>query len=95
MKIQLNTKRVLEGVMAWRQSVLDIILDLSLKLVVVFIATARLEINQESILVVEGKYFILFGVVDFKLALEFHWVASWVVVVLFRSMLLNADTVFL
>ena len=81
--------------MACRQSVLDIILDLSLKLVVVFIATARLEINQESILVVEGKYFILLGVVDFKLALEFHWVASWVVVVLFRSMLLNADTVFL
>ena len=63
--------------MADRQSVLDIILDLSLKLVVVFVATTRLKINQEPILVVEGKHFILFGVVDFKLSLEFHRVTSW------------------
>ena len=79
--------------MAGRQSVLDIILDLSLKLVVVFIATTRLEINQESILVVEGKQLILLGVVAFKITLEFHWVTSWVVVVFFRSVLLNANAV--
>ena len=60
-----------------RRSVLDIILDLSLKLVVVLVATTRLEINQKPIMVVERKHGFLLGVVDFKLSLETYRVTSW------------------
>ena len=56
---------------------LNCVLNLSLKLIVVIVASSWLEIDQQAVLIVESQEIVLFRRVNLQLALESHWIAAW------------------
>ncbi len=54
----------------------DGVLDLSLHFLVVFVAATGFEIDEQTILIVEGKEVILFRLVDLELTFESHRVRA-------------------
>lgn len=79
----------------------DGVLDLSLELIVVLVATAGLEVDQKAELVVKSEQLVLLACVDFQLGLEArgvtasHQVGGSAVetVAIFGDVCLNANTV--
>ena len=56
---------------------LDRVLNLPLKLLVVFVAATWLEVYQQTEFIVEGEKLVLLFGIDLELALESHWVTAW------------------
>lgn len=55
-------------------SVLDRVLNLPFKFFVIFVAASRLEIDEQTIFIVEGKECIFLGLVDLEVTFKANWV---------------------
>jgi len=54
--------------------VLDRVLNLPFKFFVIFVAASRLEIDEQTIFIVEGKECIFLGLVDLEVTFKANWV---------------------